>query len=1045
MTKPTTKILDNLHWRNIGPPRGGRVVTVAGHRAQPHTFYFGAVAGGVWKTDDGGQFWRNISDGYLKTSSVGALAVAPSDPNVIYAGMGEACIRIDVSHGDGVYKSTDGGETWKHCGLSDTRHIGKIRVHPHNADIVYVAALGHAFGTNEERGVFRSKDGGETWEKVLYKSDKAGAIDLVIDDNNPRNVYASIYQVNRTFWSLTSGGEDSGLWKSTDGGDTWTDISRNPGLPEGVLGKIGVATAYNQPGRVWALIEAGKTGLYRSDNGGATWRLVCDNADLARRPWYYMHVHADPQDPNTVYVNNLRFWKSTDGGHTFGQISTRHGDNHDVWINPDNTKVMVQGNDGGAHVSFNGGNSWSTIYNQNTAQFYRLATDNQFPYRVYGTQQDNSSISVPSRVGNGAIAWGDCYAAGTGESGHLAIHPDNPDLVYVGAIGSSAGGGNALQKYNHKTKQLQLITIWPENNRGRGAGDWKYRFQWTYPIRISPHDSNVLYAAGNHLFRSTDEGQSWEILSPDLSRNDPETLVVSGGPLTKDTSGAENYATIFTFEESQHEPGVFWAGTDDGLVHISKDAGANWTEVTPPDLPYRTMIHTLEISPHDPATCYLACTRYKLDDFKPYLYKTNDYGATWELIVNGIPEDDFTRVLREDPAKRGLLYVGTESGIYISFNDGANWQRMGGNFPVVPVYDMQRKLDDLVVATHGRSFWIMDDVTHLHQIADEDRAQLCAPAPHVRMPEPMFRSFLTLFLDPNAPQKMYMISLGAAATIEPNFLETGAVEWINHDCGTDAPEGVPIYYYLPETPDEAISMTILDANGNEIRTFSSQKRDDADRQMRIPAKAGLNRFEWNMRYANAAKLDGAPMSMPGPIAKPGSYQARLTVGDDAQTVSFEIRKDPRIAASNEDLAAQFDLLMKIRDKTSDVANTVNKLRKVRSQVESWKERADSESELAALGGQVIEHLTKVEQTLVQAKGASFFDMSNAAKVADQLANLPSVVASADTYPTKQAIEAYEEYAEQADEAIADFEAIVAEGVPTLNAAIKSAEIPAIDL
>ena len=740
----TQNILDNLTWRCIGPPRGGRVVTVAGHRAHPHTFYFGAVAGGVWKSDDGGQFWRNISDGYLNTSSVGALAIAPSDPNVIYAGMGEACIRIDVSHGDGVYKSTDGGETWKHMGLSDTRHIGRIRVHPTDPNTVYVAALGHAFGPNEERGVFRSTDGGESWEKVLYKSDKAGAIDIMIDESNPRILYASIYEVLRSFWHMSSGGPDSGLWKSTDGGDSWTDISHNPGLPKGMLGKIGVTAAPTKPGRVWALVEAKPEdmGLYRSEDWGATWVKASDNADLSRRAWYYMHVTADPVDPDTVYVNNLRFWKSTDAGNNFHEITTPHGDNHDVWINPDNPQIMIQGNDGGANVSLNGGRSWSTIYNQLTGQFYRVTTDNQFPYRVYGTQQDNSSISTPSRIGNGAIPWGDSYAAGTGESGHIQVHPENTDLVFVGAIGSSAGGGNALQKYDHKTKQIQLVTVWPENNRGKGAKDWKYRFQWTYPIRFSPHDPNILYVAGNHLFKSTDEGQSWEIISPDLSRNDEETLMPSGGPLNLDTTGAENYATIFTFEESPHEPGVFWAGTDDGLVHISRDAGKSWTDVTPADLPYRTMVHTLEISQHDPATCYLACTKYKLDDFTPYLYKTNDYGASWTLITNGIRENDFTRVVREDPAKRGLLYAGTETGMYVSFNDGEEWQRMGGNLPVVPIYDMQRKEDDLVLATHGRAFWILDDITFLHdQVAPTD-VKLYAPGVTTRMPVPAFRLLL---------------------------------------------------------------------------------------------------------------------------------------------------------------------------------------------------------------------------------------------------------------------------------------------------------------
>ncbi|MCB0014384.1 MAG: hypothetical protein KDE34_20865, partial [Anaerolineales bacterium] len=789
-------------------------------------------------------------------------------------------------------------------------------------------------------------DGGETWQKVLYKSDKAGAIDIIIDESNPRIIYASIYQVLRTFWNLSSGGPDSGIWKSTDGGDSWTDISHNPGLPEGIMGKIGVATAPAKPGRVWALVEADKMGLYRSDDWGATWKLTSDNAELSRRPWYYMHIHADPQDPETVYINNLRLWKSTDGGNNFAEITTPHGDNHDLWINPDNPKVMIQGNDGGANVTLNGGASWSTIYNQLTGQFYRLATDNQFPYRVYGTQQDNSSISTPSRVGIGAIPWYESYAAGTGESGHMAVHPDNSDLVYVGAIGSSAGGGNALQKYDHKSKQRQLITVWPQVNRGQGAKDWKYRFQWTYPIRISPHDPSVLYVAGNHLFRSRDEGQSWEIISPDLSRADEETLGPSGGPITLDTTGAENYATIFTFEESPHEPGVFWAGTDDGLVHISRDGGANWTNVTPKDLPFRTMVHTLEISPHDPGTCYLACTRYKLDDYQPYLFKTNDYGQSWTVITNGIPAGDFTRVLREDPARQGLLYAGTETGIYISFDDGANWQRMGGNFPVVPVYDMQRKEDDLVVATHGRAFWILDDVTFLHQVEDASKAQLFAPAPHVRIPAPAFRSFLM-----REGGKLYSLSLGAAATVEVKRNDQNVLEWTHIDCGADAPEGVVLHYYLPADSSDEIKLTILDEAGQEIKQFSSQKKGENDKSIRLSAHAGLNRFEWDMRYPGAKPIEGMEISNlappMGPVARTGRYQARLTAGSTELTVPFEIRKDPRIPASDEDLAAQFDLLLAIRDKQTAVHETINGIKKLKAQIEDWSARAAEGSAVAA--------------------------------------------------------------------------------------------------
>ena len=583
-------------------------------------FYFGAVAGGIWKTEDAGVTWTNVSDGYLNTSSVGALAVSDSDAGVIYAGMGESTIRADVSHGDGVYKSTDHGRSWVHAGLADTRHISEIRIHPRDPDRVYVAALGHAFGPHPDRGVYRSNDGGTSWEQVLRTSDRAGAADLALDVRNPSVLYASLWEVHRNFWELASGGPGSGLWRSTDGGDTWTDLrSRLPLPASAVLGKIGVAASPARQGRVWALIESDTDpGLYRSDDFGETWTLASDRQDLRYRPWYYMHVFADPRDEDTVYVNNLRMWKSTDAGAHFTPVPTPHGDNHDLWIDPRDNRRMIQGNDGGANVSFNAGASWSSIHNQLTAQLYTVDTDGRAPhYLVYGTQQDNSSIGVPSGTNDGAIAWGDCRVAGTGESGYVAVHPQDPDVVYIGAIGSSPGGAGALQRYDHRTGQARLVNVWPEHHGGMGPGELKYRFGWTFPIRFSPHDPNVLYAGGNQVFRSTDEGQSWEAISPDLTRAAPDKLGPSGGPITRDTSGAEHYCTLYAFAESPHEPGVLWAGSDDGLVHLSRNGGQSWRDVTPPDLPEWAFIRTVEPSPHKPATLYLAATRYKLDDPAP--------------------------------------------------------------------------------------------------------------------------------------------------------------------------------------------------------------------------------------------------------------------------------------------------------------------------------------------------------------------------------------------------------------------------------------------
>ncbi|UCG23194.1 MAG: glycosyl hydrolase [Chloroflexota bacterium] len=1046
-------LLSTVRWRCIGPPRGGRVVAVSGHPANPAVFYFGACAGGVWKSDDAGQYWRNISDGYFKTAAIGAIAVAPSDANVIYVGTGEHTIRIDVSHGDGVYKSTDGGDSWRNVGLTDTRHIAKIRIHPQNPDLVYVAALGHAFGPNEERGVFRSQDGGQNWEKVLHVSDKAGAVDLAMDSNNPRILYASIYETYRHFWTLSSGGPDSGLYKSTDGGDTWQKLSDNKGFPKGIKGKIGVALSPAKTGRVWALVEAEEAGLYRSDDGGESWQMLTDKRELRVRPWYYCHVYGDPQDADTVYVLNLRMWKSTDGGKNFSEISTPHGDNHDLWINPDNPQTMIEGNDGGACVSLNGGASWSSIYNQLTSQFYHVAVDSQFPYRVYGTQQDNSSISVPSRTGEGAITWAHCYPAGTGESGHIAVNPENPDIVFVGAIGSSPGGGGPLQKYDHRTKQTSLVTVWPESMDGWGAAEWKYRFQWTYPILFSPHDPNILYATGNIVFRSTNEGRSWEAISPDLTRADPDKLVASGGPITKDTTGAENYATVYAFSESPHEAGVFWAGSDDGLVHISQNGGETWEAITPEQLPEWTLISMIEPSPHDPASAYLAATRYKLDDPRPFLYKTNDYGRSWEKIVSGIPDDDFTRVIREDPAQRGLLYAGTETAVYVSFDDGATWQVLSGNLPVVPIYDLVVKENDLVAATHGRSFWILDDLTALHQLVNLQPvggAALLKPRDTHRLPIPIFAR---LFEAPE-DSKQYHVTLGVNATYYVRKSEAGERLYDFLDAGEDPPEGVVINYYFKEKPAGEVTLTLQDASGDAIRTFSSQKpvTDDEDgdtpKEPIIPAEAGMNRFVWNMHYPDATRIkDDKSVPVDGPMASPGKYQVQLSHGEDSWVADFKLLKDPRVTASQADLDAKFELLLQIRDKLSQANEAINQLRDVREQADGWLKRLADRDELIQAreaAEALIAALTTIEEQLVQTKALTDSDfMSLEAMPVNRLSELPNVMSSADTAPTRQTFEVFDHLSSRIDELLTQFQTVLDHDVVAFNRLAQQADVPAI--
>ena len=1072
--------LDTLRWRSIGPSRGGRVVAVAGDPVNSQVFYFGAAAGGIWKTVDGGTYWENVSDGFLNSAAVGALCVAPSDNNVIYAGMGESTIRIDVSFGDGIYKSTDAGKTWKNIGLQKTRHVSEIRVHPENPDLLYVSAFGDAFGTNKEasltRGIFRSKDGGENWEQILFRSEKAGAIDLSMDPNNPRILYASFWEAYRNFWSMNSGGPDSSLYRTTDGGDSWTEITNNPGLPKGTKGKIGISISPAKSGRIWAIIEAEEAGLYRSDNGGESWVKTSGNRDLIHRPWYYCHVFADPQHADTVYITNLQMWKSTDGGTNFSEITTPHGDNHDLWIDPNNTQRMVQGNDGGACVSYNGGDTWSTIYNQLTAQFYRIDIDNQFPYRVYATQQDNTSISVPSASSYGAITLQESTFPGTGESGFIAVKPDDSDIVYIGAVGSSPGGEGALQHYNHKTKQLRLVNIWPEEKYGWAPKDLKYRFSWTFPIAFSPHDTGTVYACGNHVFRTKNEGHSWESISPDLTRADESKLQISGG-LTIDSSGAEHYASISTFAESPHQPGIFWTGSDDGLVHTSRNGGKTWQNITPNELPEWSYIFCIEVSVHDPETIFLSATRYKLNDYRPLLFKSTNGGKKWSCINGDYPENEISRVIREDPTCPGLLFVGAETGIFMSSNSGKNWQKLGGNFPVVPVYDMKIKQDDLVVGTHGRSFWILDDLTPLRKFASKSSGSNKGTSGGIQFfpPRTTFRRTLNwsvnLFLGDG---KNYSPDFGLPGTHYQETTPDGEKRFRYLDMGENPPEGVIVNYFLESELKQPLELVILDDDGKEIERFSSNlfdsdpkdKDNKEEEKPSLPTKLGFNRFVWNMRYPGPEiKIDKAlekpgykqlgriaPFgggSSGGPVAPPGNYQVQLKTGKTEITHSFEIIKDPRLKTTAEDFAEQFNLWTKIRDKVSATNFAINKIRRINHQITALLAReifsnsaAEKKiTEVRKTAETLREKLSKIENQLTQNQYETPSDrLRHPTMLKERMEALVSVVSVSDASPPEQAHAVYENLSSKIDDQLALLSKLEKQDLPRVNKQIEQAGI-----
>lgn len=1035
--------IESLRWRNIGPFRGGRSVAVAGHPTDSPVFYFGSTGGGVWKTTNGGTTWRNVTDGYVNSSSVGAIAVAASDPNVLYVGMGESCIRGNVTFGDGVYKSTDGGETWGHLGLEATRHIARVRVHPTNPDVVYVAALGHAFGPNPERGIYRSKDGGKTWEPILQVSDRTGAIDLSMDPLNPRILYAAMWQAQRSPWGFESGGPESGLYRSPDGGDTWQRLGEENGLPTGVVGRIGIAASGALEGRVYAMVESAEGGLFRSENGGRTWTLATDAREPRSRPWYYSHVFADPVDPDTVYILSAGFYRSIDGGRNFDRVATPHGDHHDLWIDPANPRRMIHGADGGAAVSFDGAKTWSSIHNQPTSEFYHVTTDSRYPYRVYGAQQDNSTITVQSAsryVGMDRREW---YEVGGAESGYIAVRKDNPDIVYAGSSGGGEGG--RLTRYDHATGQLRDISVWPEKTAGVAAEAYTYRFQWTSPIALGVHDADAIYMCGNRVFRSTDEGQNWKAISPDLTRNDPEKLRPAGGPITLDQTGVEIYCTVFAFAESPVEKGLLWAGSDDGLLHVTHDDGASWQNVTPPELPEWTLVSIIEPGHRDGAVAYVAAHRYKLDDPRPFLFKTSDGGKTWTSITVGIPKDEYTRVIREDPEVPGLLYAGTERGVYVSFDDGGKWQPLRLNMPLVPVHDIEVHGTDLVIASHGRSFWILDDLTPVRTLARDPGApgalRLFPPRETVRSSVGAGGFFGRLPDEIPYPMMVadHYLSERPKTGDAPIFL----------DAGQNQPPGAILQYYVAEEPKGALTLTIRDADGAQVVRFTSEKSEEKGAPKPISKAKGSHRLVWDLRYPGATRVEGAKTEWPtcAPLAPPGAYEITLEADGVGSRQTLHLVRAPDVRTSPAEFAEQFALLVRIRDQVSAIHEGVNTAQRALDEVASWERRARGtarETEVKEAAHGLRESLEEVRNSLIQHQVTNFQDEINfPPKLNSQVAHLFRVASSADAKPTSQTYEAFAELEGRAREVLGRLRDLIDHGFPAFADKMTELEVPAL--
>lgn len=1003
-------LLSKVKYRLVGPFRGGRSGAVAGSYTNRNTFYFGATGGGVWKTTDGGSNWKNISDKYFG-GTIGAVAVAPSDENIIYVGEGENTMRGNVSEGlGGMWRSEDAGRTWKNIGLKDGRHIIRVVIHPRNPDIVWAAVMGHLFGPNETRGVYKTTDGGKSWKKVLYVNNQTGASDLVMEPGNPEVFYAGTWRALRTPYSMESGGEGSGLWKSTDGGETWNNISSKKGLPKNVWGIVGVAVAPSNPDKVYAILENQNGGLYVSSDGGETWTLASNDNNIRQRAWYYTKVFVDPKNENLVYAPNVNFMRSRDGGKTFQSVNTPHGDHHDLWIDPLDGNRMIVADDGGAQVSFDGGANWSTYMNQPTAQFYRVSTDNSFPYRILGAQQDNSTVRIKSRTSGAAITERDWEPTAGSESGYVVADPLNPDIVYGGNY------GGYLSRLDHKTGENRAVSPWPDNPMGAGADVLKYRFQWNFPIFFSPHNPKRLYSAGNVLFVTENEGQSWQQISPDLTTNDKTKQLSSGGPITKDNTSVEYYSTIFTVTESPFEKDLLWTGSDDGIISVSRDGGKNWQNVTPSSAPKWMMWNCVEADPFKKGAAYFVGTRYKSDDFTPYIYKTEDYGKSWKLLTNGIDKMHFTRALRADQKRPGLLYAGTEYGMYISFDDGSSWKPFQLNLPVVPITDLTIKENDLVVATQGRSFWVLDDLSVIQQM---NPSILDKPL-HVFDVTPAYRMQVSRFAQ----------RFGTPA-----------------NAGTNPPAGVVFNFFVPGITDSAkASVVIMDNQHKPIKTFTTDAKEAA---FKMDVSKGMNQFLWNLLYPESERIEGMILwnGVPGGIvAPPGKYYARFKVEKDSVEVPFTIKADPNYRITQEEYDQQFTFLKMVQDKFNETQKAIKDIRGLRTQINAFisLQGKDVPKDVKAMADSINKQLTAVEETLYQTKAKSGQDVLNyPIRLNDKLSGIFDVANSGNFAPSQQAKQVYNEIAAQIDEQLNKLKTIKDKDISAFNDLIRQKALPVI--